>query len=88
MPDKPTRNTPKSPLDHDPEAVTWARKAKGWSQDLLAKTVEISPSHMSEIESGSRNAPPALLIRIATALNCPVTFLERKRDALAETSTT
>jgi hypothetical protein len=33
---------------------------------------------MSEIESGSRNAGPDLLYRIAEALNCPVSMLERK----------
>lgn len=77
---KPTRKQPKSPLDHDPAAVTWARNAKGWTQAALAEAVGISPAHMSEVEAGSRNAPPWLLIKLAEALNCPVSVLERKRD--------
>lgn len=74
------RTARRSPLNHEPEAVAWARNAKGATQLWLAKEVGISPSHMSEIESGTRNAPPALLIRIAGALNCPVSVLERKRQ--------
>lgn len=81
MPTATRRKLPKSPLDQDPEAVAWARRAKGWTQVALAAEAGISKSHMSEIESGSRNAPPALLIRLAQALNCPVTLLERKRIA-------
>ncbi len=61
----------------------WARKAKGATQAWLAREVGISPGHMSEIESGTRNAHPALLIKLAEALNCPVTVLERKREAVA-----
>lgn len=71
----------KTPLDHDPEAVVWARKAKGVTQSWLAKEIKISAGHMSEIESGTRNAPPHLLNAMAEALNCPVTVLERKRTA-------
>lgn len=81
MPTATRRKTPKNPLDHDPAALTWARHAKGWTQAALAAAAEISKGHMSEIESGSRNAPPALLIRFARALNCPVSVLERKREA-------
>jgi transcriptional regulator with XRE-family HTH domain len=81
MPQTRDRAARKTPLDHDPPAVVWARKAKGVSQTWLAKEVGISSGHMSEIESGSRNAPPHLLNKLATALNCPVTVLERKRQA-------
>jgi transcriptional regulator with XRE-family HTH domain len=75
------RTARKAPLDHDPKAVVWARKAKGVTQARLAKDIGIAISHMSEIESGTRNAPPHLLNKLAEALNCPVTVLERKRDA-------
>jgi transcriptional regulator with XRE-family HTH domain len=81
MPATTKTRAPKRPLDHDPAAVTWARKAKGWTQALLAEQIGISPSHMSEIEKGDRNATPALLIKIAQQLNCPVSMLERKRAA-------
>ena len=74
------RSKPKNPLDHEPEAVAWARGRSGLTQAMLAEAIGISISHMSEIEKGSRNAPPPLLFKIATALNCPIVFLERKRD--------
>lgn len=73
------RTARKAPFDHEPEAVAWARGAKGWTQAALAQEIGISPSHMSEIEGGTRNAPPHLLIKLAQALNCPVSVLERKR---------
>jgi transcriptional regulator with XRE-family HTH domain len=81
MPNIRDRTARKAPLDHDPGAVVWARKAKGVTQAWLANAIDISTSHMSEIESGTRNAPPHLLNKLAEALNCPVTVLERKRDA-------
>lgn len=71
----------KSPLDHDPEALQWAMKAKGWTQDELARAVQISPGYLSMIVNGKRNATPRLLIELADVLNCPVSVLERKRDA-------
>ncbi|GAA4439772.1 helix-turn-helix domain-containing protein [Phytohabitans houttuyneae] len=76
-----SRTERKTPFDHNPEAVAWAMDAKGWTQKALAEAVGISPSHMSEIVGGTRNAPPHLLKRLADALNCPVTLLERKRAA-------
>ena len=78
-----SRTARKAPFDHEPEAVVWARKAKGWTQAALATAAGIAPSHMCEIENGTRNAPPHLLNRIAEALNCPVSVLERKRQAVA-----
>jgi transcriptional regulator with XRE-family HTH domain len=83
MPNIRDRAARVSPLDHDPAAVVWARKAKGVTQTWLAREIGVSPGHMSEIEGGSRNAPPHLLNKIAEALNCPVTVLERKRDGAA-----
>jgi len=81
MPVTRDRTARRAPFDHDPESVAWARKAKGWTQAALAGAAGISASHMSEIESGTRNAPPHLLLKLATALNCPVSVLERKRAA-------
>jgi transcriptional regulator with XRE-family HTH domain len=77
-PVKPVR---KSPTSHDPEALRWARDAKRWTQAELAKAVGISPAYMSMIEAGDRSAPPRLLDKFAEVLNCPVSVLERKRDA-------
>ena len=66
-------------LHHEPEAVTWARTKAGLTKRALAQQIGISEALMGEIESGWRNATPANLLKIATALNCPVVFLERKR---------
>lgn len=76
-----SRSARKSPLDHDPEALRWALKSvPGATQSWLADEIGISAGHMSEVLSGSRNAPPHLLTKIAVALNCPRSVLERKRD--------
>ncbi len=66
-------------LDHEPEAVTWARKKAGLTKRALADLVGISEQLMGEIESGWRNATPANLRKIADALNCPLVSLESKR---------
>lgn len=65
-------------LDHEPEAVTWARKKAGLTKRDLARAVGVSEQLMGEIESGWRNATPANLRKIADALNCPLVVLERK----------
>ena len=36
-------------------------------------------SLVSQIESGKRNATPAMLLKMAEVYNCPVVVLERKR---------
>jgi transcriptional regulator with XRE-family HTH domain len=73
------RSKPKFPLDQEPEAITWARKRSGLSMTQLSDLTGIRLSLLSEIESGTRNATPANLMKIAGAMNCPVVFLERKR---------
>jgi len=80
----PPRTKAKHPLNHQPEAVTWARERSGLSKTALADAVGVRPSLITEIEKGTRNAGPPLLKRIADALNCPVVFLERKRDAVPQ----
>lgn len=75
------RKRPKSPLDHEPEAVTYARQKAGLSQAELASLVGVAFSLVSEWERGTRNCTPANLIKVAEALNCPVVVLERKRHA-------
>ncbi len=80
---KKLRNPPKSPLDHEPAAVTYAREQAGLTKTALAGLCEVSVSLISEIESGSRNATPAMLNKLARALNCPRVVLERKRDPVS-----
>lgn len=80
---KPDRSYRVSPLNQDPEAVTRAREWARMTRTQLAARAGISLSLMSEIESGIRNATPEKLGRIADALNCPVSMLERKRENVA-----
>lgn len=68
-------------LDHDPESLVWARKQAGFTQKYVAEQLGISPGHMSEIESGKRNATPANLKKLAKLLNCPRAVLARKYAA-------
>jgi transcriptional regulator with XRE-family HTH domain len=74
-----TRPRRVAPLDHDPDALKWARQAKGLSQAALARRLEISSSHLCEIEKGTRGPSPELLLRIATELQCPPQVLKRKQ---------
>lgn len=76
-----SRTARKSPFDHEPEAVKYAREQAGLTRAALADAVGCAPSLITEIENGTRNAHPAMIIRLATALNCPRVVLERKRTA-------
>ncbi len=48
------------------------RQARGWTQQRLADTVSVSPEHISQVESGARNASYSLFVRIAEALGVPI----------------
>ncbi|TDD54530.1 XRE family transcriptional regulator [Nonomuraea terrae] len=74
------RKRPKDPLNHEPVAVTYAREMAGLSMTALAQRLGKSVSLISEIESGTRNATPEMLRLLATALNCPLVVLQRKRE--------
>lgn len=74
------RNQPKEPLDHEPAAVTYAREQAGLTRTQVAAACGVSLSLISEIEAGTRNATPAMIIKLASALNCPRVVLERKRN--------
>ncbi len=74
------RSRPKDPLDHEPEAVTYARTQAGLTKTQLAAACGVSLSLISEIEAGTRNATPATIIKLAEVLNCPRVVLERKRN--------
>jgi transcriptional regulator with XRE-family HTH domain len=67
-------------LNHEPEAVTYAREQAGLTQAALAECIGISFQLMSDIERGYRNATPATIKKLAEALNCPRVVLERKRE--------
>ena len=66
-------------FNHEPEAVTYAREQAGLTITQLATQLGVAVSLISQIESGKRNATPAMLNRLSGALNCPRVVLERKR---------
>lgn len=80
----PRRRRRNQPLDHEPEAVTYARKKAGLTKRQLAATCGWSEQLQGDIESGRRNAPYERLLKIAEACNCPVVILERKREVAAQ----
>lgn len=71
------------PLNQNPEAVRRRRLLKGMKQYVLAQAAEISPNHVSGIESGKKSASVGVLHRLAVALECPVEELLAK-DLQAE----
>lgn len=77
MPAKPKGRV--SDLDHEPDAVVYAREQAGYNQAKAAKELGISGPYLSQIESGVRNAGPALIKKMAEVYNCPRVVLERKR---------
>jgi transcriptional regulator with XRE-family HTH domain len=59
-------------------AVSLARRARGWSQDLLAERVDVSKNHIGYIERGERVPSLDVGVRIARALGLSLdeVFLE------------
>lgn len=54
------------------------RRAKGWSQQLLADHAELERAHVSRLEQGKREAGLRALERIAIALDVEVEELVRR----------
>jgi transcriptional regulator with XRE-family HTH domain len=54
------------------------RRAKGWSQQLLADHAELERAHLSRLEDGKREAGLRVLERIATALDVGIEELVRR----------
>ena len=54
------------------------RRAKGWSQQLLADHAELERAHLSRLEEGRREAGLRVLDRIAIALEVEVEDLVRR----------
>jgi transcriptional regulator with XRE-family HTH domain len=73
-------------FNHEAAAVTYARKKAGLTRTQLAEQLGVALSLISQIESNKRNATPAMLLRMAEVLNCPVVILERKRCPHAVTA--
>jgi transcriptional regulator with XRE-family HTH domain len=72
------RKKPRSPLHHKPEAVTEARERLGLTKAEVAARAEVVPSLITEIEKGSRNATPAMILVLAGILQCDPDTLRRR----------
>lgn len=66
-------------LNHEPEAVRYARDNAGLPLSEAARRIGKSPQLLADIEAGRRNATPAVLKAMAEVYNCPRVVLERKR---------
>jgi transcriptional regulator with XRE-family HTH domain len=73
------RRKPRSPLDHKPDEVRKARERTGLTRTEVARQLGVSLSLISEIEKGTRNATPAMILRLADALDCEPDSLRRRR---------
>lgn len=86
MPTKIPRGHRKSPLNHEPAALSYAITKAGMSQAQVIAALadmghQVSKGQMSEIVKGTRNCQQPLLEALARVLNCPLVVLERKREA-------
>lgn len=81
MTESPRRAQARRPLDHDPATLRTRRVEAGLTGAELAQRAEISAGHLSELESGSRNASPPVLARLARELGCEIRDLTAKRAA-------
>lgn len=82
--DTPERARPRQPLDHNPAKLRRRRVEAGLNLTELAKRAGCSVSHLSELESGTRNPSPALLSTIAAELGCKTAdLMPRQRKAAA-----
>lgn len=72
------RRKPRSPLHHKPRAVTRERERLGLTRTELARRVGVSLSLVSEIEKGTRNATPAVILRMAAVFECDPDILRRR----------
>jgi transcriptional regulator with XRE-family HTH domain len=72
------RKKPRSPLHHKPRAVTRERERLGLTKAAVAERAGVSPSLITEIEKGTRNATPAMILVLAGILECDPDTLRRK----------
>lgn len=57
---------------YDKEKLHALRKAKGWSQTVLAKRARLSQPTISALEQGEEHVKHATLVKIAAALQVPL----------------
>lgn len=81
MPTRTARQAEPPTLNHEPEAVRYARDNAGLGLTEAARLIGKSPQLLADIEAGRRNATPVVLKAMAAVYNCPRVVLERKRWA-------
>lgn len=54
------------------ESIRRRRKAKGLTQKQLAAMIDVTESHISQIESGKRKPSFGILLKLGEALDCTV----------------
>lgn len=54
------------------ESIRRRRRAKGLTQKQLAEMIDVSESHVSQIESGKRKPSFGILLKLGEALDCTV----------------
>lgn len=57
------------------DKVERLRKAKGWSQEELAKRADLHRTYIGSIERSERNVSLINIARIAKALSVPIEYL-------------
>lgn len=57
------------------ERIWQRRREKGWSQEILAELADLTPSHISYVESGKKKVGLEGLYRIAEALGVTLDIL-------------
>jgi transcriptional regulator with XRE-family HTH domain len=62
----------KNKLTPNGPAIRTIRQLKGWDLRRFAAHVEISESHLGNVENERRGLPPDKILRIAKALDVPV----------------
>jgi transcriptional regulator with XRE-family HTH domain len=84
----PNRKTPwtqpgsqETPLQRLGATIRQYRKQQGFSQKVLAARTGLNYAYISGIERGQRNASVLSLLRIATALDLPLSHLLAPLDA-------
>ena len=59
----------------NPASLRALRTSLGWSVTKFAQAAETTPSHISNIEAGRRQASDALIVRMAQTLGVPTAAL-------------
>ena len=57
------------------EELRDGRKRRGWTQDDLARRLEVSQGYVCLLERGQRRVPPVMAQKVARLLDVPATAL-------------